>query len=79
MPLSIRRAPARANYDMTPKKQHGGKRAGSGRHKTKEKVVTRSVSMPPEAWASIDHQRGKLSRGKWIMARIGIAKKGGEK
>lgn len=53
---------------MTPPKR-GGARPNSGRKPTGKTTVTRSVSMPADAWAELDYCRfnaGKSSRGKFI-------------
>jgi hypothetical protein len=51
----------------------GGKRHGSGRPQGTakgRKVITRSVSMPPEKWDRLDELRGEQSRGKFIAGRL---------
>ena len=56
--------------------RHGGLRNGAGRpsgSKNKKpaegrRVLTRSISMLPEAWDKLDRKRGELSRGKYIEA-----------
>ena len=55
------------------KPKHGGPRKGAGRPKGAKgkaakgrQAVTRSVSMMPDSWVKLDHQRGELSRGKYI-------------
>lgn len=50
--------------------KRGGKREGAGRPKTGRTVVTRSVSMPQEAWDKLDALRGEKSRGQWIAERV---------
>jgi hypothetical protein len=55
------------------KTTHGGKRPNAGRPKGAikgRKVVTRSVSMPPEKWDRLDELRGDKSRGKFIADRL---------
>jgi hypothetical protein len=55
------------------KPTHGGKRHGSGRPQGTvkgRKVITRSVSMPPEKWDRLDELRGEQSRGKFIADRL---------
>ena len=52
---------------------HGGSRQNSGRPKGTvkgRKVITRSVSMPPEKWDRLDELRGEQSRGKFIADRL---------
>jgi len=56
---------------------HGGPRKGAGRPQGKKSAnakgrtaVTRSVSMPAEAWRKLDLQRGTQSRGKFIQSRL---------
>jgi hypothetical protein len=54
---------------MKTKKTWGGPRPGAGCPKVSGKgrrVLTRSISLPPETWAEIDRQRGALSRSEWI-------------
>ena len=51
---------------------HGGKRKNAGRKPTGKRTVTRSISMPPEAWQRLDTQRGSIPRGKWIAAKLGL-------
>jgi hypothetical protein len=41
-----------------------------GRPATGRTAVTRSISMPPDAWVAIDHLRGTTPRGKWIAEQI---------
>ena len=51
----------------------GGARKGAGRKPsvgTGRKVITRSVSMPPEKWDRLDELRGEQSRGKFIADRL---------
>ena len=52
--------------------QHGGHRKGAGRKplSTTPKVITRSVSMPPHAWAKLDDLRVEQSRGKYIETKL---------
>ena len=60
-------------YSQPMKPTHGGKRPGSGRPKGTakgRKVITRSVSMPPEKWDRLDEMRGEKSRGKFIADRL---------
>ena len=56
--------------------QHGGSRPNAGRKPTGKTTITRSVSMPPDAWQAIDRQRGTLSRGKWLAALVARKTKG---
>jgi hypothetical protein len=49
----------------TKKNTWGGARPGAGRPKGR-RVVTRSISLPPEMWAEIDVFRGPLSRSRWF-------------
>jgi hypothetical protein len=56
---------------------HGGARKGAGRPKGKKNAnakgrtaVTRSVSMPAEAWRKLDLQRGTQSRGKFFASKL---------
>ena len=54
-------------------KQHGGKRANSGRKKGTGKgrtVKSSSITLKPEQWAKLDAIRGKLNRSKWIAGKI---------
>lgn len=44
-----------------------GRKLGSGKGR---QVITRSISMLPWQWQSIDERRGRLSRGKWLSERI---------
>lgn len=44
-----------------------GRKLGSGKGR---QVTTRSISMMPYQWQTIDQLRGKLSRGKWIAEKI---------
>ena len=57
---------------MTAHMQHGGHRKGAGRKplSTTPKVITRSVSMPPHAWAKLDDLRVEQSRGKYIETKL---------
>jgi hypothetical protein len=58
---------------MTAKPTHGGTRPNAGRPKGTakgRKVITRSVSMPPEKWDRLDEMRGEQSRGKFIADRL---------
>jgi hypothetical protein len=55
----------------------GGPRRGAGRPKgAKGKnakgrvVITKSVSMPAEAWREMDLQRGEIARGKFIQSKL---------
>lgn len=50
--------------------RRGGPRQGAGRPATGRTVVSRSVSMAPEAWTKLDDLRGKKSRGQWIAEGI---------
>jgi hypothetical protein len=52
------------------KTTHGGKRPGAGRKAPHGKQVTRSVSMPADAWRRFDEQRGTVSRGRWLAQMI---------
>ena len=59
------------------KPKRGGSRPNAGRKPTGKTAITRSVSMPPEAWAGLDYCRfnaGKSSRGKFIalLLRKGV-------
>jgi len=52
---------------------HGGPRKGAGRPKGKKNAnakgrtaISKSVSMPAEAWRKLDIERGTQSRGKFI-------------
>jgi hypothetical protein len=52
---------------------HGGKRKGAGRPPGSGKgrtVETRSISMPPEAWAKLDQLRAEQSRGAFLAAKL---------
>jgi len=56
---------------------HGGPRKGAGRPKGKKNanakgrtVISKSVSMPAEAWRKLDLQRGTQSRGKFIESKL---------
>jgi hypothetical protein len=58
---------------MKKEPTRGGAREGSGRPKGTgkgRKVITRSVSMPPEKWDRLDEMRGEQSRGKFIADRL---------
>jgi hypothetical protein len=58
---------------MTPKPTRGGSRPNAGRPQGTvkgRKVITRSVSMPPEKWDRLDELRGDKSRGKFIAERL---------
>jgi hypothetical protein len=58
---------------MKKKPTRGGAREGAGRKPgsgTGRKVITRSVSMPPEKWDRLDELRGDKSRGKFITDRL---------
>jgi hypothetical protein len=59
---------------MNKQSTHGGPRKGAGRPKGKKNAnakgrtaVTKSVSMPEGDWRFIDMQRGRLSRGKFLI------------
>jgi len=59
---------------MKKNKSRGGARPGAGRKKgsgTGRKVVSKSISLPPDAWVEIDCRRGSLSRGRWLMRLLG--------
>jgi len=56
---------------------HGGPRKGAGRPKGKKNAnakgrtaISKSVSMPAEAWRKLDLQRGTQSRGKFIESKL---------
>jgi hypothetical protein len=56
-----------------PTPTRGGARKGAGRPQGTakgRKVITRSVSMPPEKWDRLDEMRGEQSRGKFIADRL---------
>jgi hypothetical protein len=63
---------------VVKKDPRGGARKGAGRPagaknvKPAEgrKVVTASISMPPEDWEKLDSQRGELSRGKYVASLL---------
>jgi hypothetical protein len=62
---------------MSKPTTHGGSRKGAGRPQGKKSAnakgrtaVTRSVSMPAEAWRKLDLQRGTQSRGKFIESKL---------
>jgi hypothetical protein len=62
---------------MEMKPTHGGKRPNAGRKPGSTRgrnVVTRSISMPPEAWRAIDHMRGSDPRGVFIMQKLNLTK-----
>lgn len=50
---------------------HGGKRRGAGApRKYQDGTLTRSISMPPQAWDVLDEQRGDRSRGEHIALTL---------
>lgn len=56
---------------------HGGPRKGAGRPKGKKSsntkgrtAISKSVSMPAEAWRRLDIERGTQSRGKFIASTL---------
>ena len=56
---------------------HGGPRKGAGRPQGKKNAnakgrtaISKSVSMPAEAWRKLDLQRGTQSRGKFIESKL---------
>jgi len=51
--------------------QHGGARAGAGRKPLTpgEKVVSGTISMPKDAWKTLDGARGEESRSGFL-ARV---------
>jgi hypothetical protein len=56
---------------------HGGQRKGAGRPKGKKNAnvkgrasISKSVSMPAEAWRKLDIERGTQSRGKFIASKL---------
>jgi len=56
---------------------HGGPRKGAGRPKGKKNAnakgrtaISKSVSMPAEAWRKLDIERGTQSRGKFIESKL---------
>ncbi len=52
-------------------KGRGGKREGAGRKLAHEsKVITSSISLPPEAWDRLDARRGRLSRSGWVFGQV---------
>jgi hypothetical protein len=62
---------------MSKTTTHGGPRKGAGRPAGKKSAnakgrtaVTRSVSMPVEAWRKLDIERGTQSRGKFIESKL---------
>lgn len=57
---------------LMPKKTCGGARKGAGRKPALPgaKTVTVSVTLPPDVLARIDRERGAMSRGRWITARV---------
>ena len=57
---------------VSEKKQHGGARAGSGRKPITpgEKVVSGTISMPKDAWETLDGARGEESRSGFLARLI---------
>ena len=53
---------------MSKENQHGGARAGAGRKPITpgEKVVSGTISMPKDAWESLDAARGDESRSGFL-------------
>jgi hypothetical protein len=56
---------------------HGGPRKGAGRPQGKKSAnakgrtaISKSVSMPAEAWRKLDIERGTQSRGKFIESKL---------
>ena len=56
---------------------HGGPRKGAGRPQGQKNAntkgrtaISKSVSMPAEAWRKLDIERGTQSRGKFIAGKL---------
>jgi hypothetical protein len=52
---------------------HGGPRKGSGRPKGTargRRVIGKTITLTVEAWKKIDAERGAISRGKFIEAKL---------
>gem|GEM_PF-5230949 len=47
----------------------GGKRTGAGRPRGR-RAITKAICMPQEVWDRLDARRGRLSRGKYVAAKI---------
>lgn len=57
-----------------PKSRRGGARPGAGRPPTGRTVRPVQFHLSPETVATIDAQRGPLSRSQWVtLAVIGLA------
>ena len=64
------RAAAGENQEA-PARGRGGARKGAGRKPVHgAAVVSRSINLPPEAWAMLDAQRGERSRSEEVMRKI---------
>jgi|TARA_R110002020_G_scaffold130049_2_gene291081 hypothetical protein len=57
---------------VSKENQHGGARAGAGRKPITpgEKVVSGTISMPADAWESLDTARGEESRSGFLARLI---------
>ncbi len=53
-------------------KGSGGKREGAGRkaRAPEERLVKKTIGLPPEVWAGMDKLRGRQSRPAWIAEAV---------
>jgi len=59
------------NSNVPQRQGRGGARKGAGRKpRHGVAVVTGSISLPPEAWALLDAQRGERSRSEEVLRKI---------